>query len=140
MALAQDPIAALIDFLQADATISALISTRVYGLELPKADADDMPRQAIVINAAGGIDESSFIAAFKIRLDMFCYGETPQEAWETYLTMKTVLKQMDRNLINSTLLFSAIHSAGPFSSRDQNTDWPVTIDTWILYFSTIACP
>lgn len=140
MAKAQDPIAALIDFLQADATISSLISTRVYGLELPEADASSMPRQAIVINGAGGIDEDSFIAAFKIRLDLFCYGETPHEAWETYLTLKTVLKQMDRNLINSTLLFSATHSSGPFPSRDQKTDWPVVIDTWLLYFSTTECP
>lgn len=139
MALAQDGIGALIAYLKADATISALLSTRVYGLELPEADAESMPRKAIVINAAGGIDESSFIEAFKLRLDFFCYGETPFEAWEVYRTLQTVLKQMDRNVISSTLLFSVIHSAGPFSSRDQRTEWPVIIDTWISFFHTKEC-
>ena len=140
MALAQDPIEATIDFLQADATIAALISTRVYGLELPEADAASMPRQAIVINGAGGIGQASFVATFKIRLDFFCYGETPFKAWETYLTLHTVLKQMDRNVTSSTLLMSFIHSAGPFPARDQKTDWPVVIDTWILEFNTTECP
>ena len=139
MALAQDPIAATIDFLQADATIAALISARVYGLELPEGDAESMPRQAIVINGAGGVGQGSFVATFKIRLDFFCYGEIPKDAWEVYLTLHTVLKQMDRQVVNSTMLMSFIHSAGPFPSRDQKTDWPVVIDTWILEFNTTEC-
>jgi hypothetical protein len=139
MALAQDPIAALIDYLQANGTISSLLSTRVYGLKLPEADAASMPRQCIVINGAGGIGEASFIETFKMRLDFFCYGETSFEAWETYLTLHTVLKQMDRNVINSTLLLSAIHSAGPFPATDQKTEWPVVVDTWVLEFHTTLC-
>jgi hypothetical protein len=139
MALAQDPIAALIDYLQANGTISALLSARVYGLKLPEADAASMPRQAIVINGAGGIGDGSFVPVENIRLDFFCYGETSFEAWETYLTLQTVLKQMDRNVINSTLLLSAVHSAGPFPTTDQKTEWPVVVDTWILQFHTTLC-
>ena len=140
MALAQDPIAATRIFLQADATITALLSSRVFGMEVTKAEAKNMPRKAIVINGAGGVGQGSFVATFKIRLDFFCYGEIPDDAWEVYLTLHTVLKQMDRQVVNSTMLMSFIHSAGPFPTKDQKTDWPVVIDTWILEFNTTECP
>jgi hypothetical protein len=132
MALAQDAIGALITLLKADATISALLGTRVYGLELPRADADSMPRKAIVINSAGGIGESSYRDVFKYRLDFVCYGETPFEAYEVFRTVRAVLREIERGVTSSTFIYSADHSAGPFSFRDSDTKWPHTIDTWLI--------
>ena len=132
MALVQDALGAIIALLKADATISALLSTRVYGLELPRADADSMPRKAIVINSAGGIGESSFRDVFKYRLDFACYGETPFEAYETFRTLRAVLRDIEKGVTSSTFIYSAEHSAGPFSFRDSNTKWPHTIDTWLV--------
>ncbi len=139
MALAQDPITALITYLQADSTISSLISTRVFGMELPKAEAVSMPRQCIVINGAGGIGDASLVTTFRVRIDFFCYGETPFEAWKVYRTLHTVLEQMVREVSSSTMLYSALHSAGPFPARDQKTDWPVVVDTWLIEFNTTEC-
>jgi len=132
MALAQDAIGALIALLKADGTISALLSTRVYGLELPRADSDNMPRKAIVINSAGGIGESSYRDIFKYRLDFVCYGETPFEAYETWRTLRSVLREIEKGVTSSTYIYSAEHSAGPFSFRDAETKWPHTIDTWLV--------
>jgi hypothetical protein len=137
---AQDPIGAVISYLNSQPGIINLVESRVYGLELPKADAENMPQQSIVINPAGGIGQASFIETFKIRLDFFCYGETPYDAWRVYLALHIVLKQMDRNVTASTLLLSFIHSAGPFPSRNTLAEWPVIIDTWILEFHTTECP
>jgi hypothetical protein len=132
MALVQDGIGAMVALLTADATITALLSSRVYGLELPKADASSMPRKAIVINSAGGQGESSYRDVFKYRLDFICYGETPFEAYEVFRTLRAVLREIERQVVSSTFVYSAEHSAGPFSFRDTESKWPHTIDTWLV--------
>ena len=132
MALVQDGIGAMVALLSADSTISALLSTRVYGLELPRSEADNQPRKAIVINSAGGIGESSYRDVFKYRLDFVCYGETPFEAYETFRTLRAVLREIEKGVTSSTFIYGAEHSAGPFSFRDTETKWPHTIDTWLV--------
>lgn len=132
MTLIQDGIGALITYLTAQSAISTLLGTRVFGLEVPASEADDMPRKAIVINNAGGIGEASSIDVYQHRFDFICYGETPFEAYEVWRTLRTELRDMERNVTSSTFLYNAVHSAGPFSFRDQPTTWPVTIDTWLV--------
>lgn len=132
MTLIQDGLGALITYLKAQSAISALISTRVYGLEVPKADATSMPRKCIVINNAGGIGEDSYRDVFQWRFDFKCYGETLFEAVEVWRTLRTELRDLETNVTAATTLYSALHSAGPFSFRDQPTEWPVTLDTWLV--------
>ncbi len=132
MTLVQDGIGAMITYLKAQSAISSLLSTRVYGLELPESEVANMPRKNIVINSAGGIGQESLLDVYTYRLDFLCYGETPFEAYETWRTLRTELRDMTKNVSAATFLYSAVHSAGPFSFRDQETDWPVTLDTWLV--------
>lgn len=132
MTLIQDAVGSLAAYLQAQSAISTLLGTRVYGLEVPKADAVDMPRKCIVINNAGGIGEASDLDVFQHRFDFLCYGETTFEAYKTWRTLRTELRDLNRSVTSSTMIYNATHSAGPFSFRDQPTHWPVTLDTWLV--------
>ena len=132
MTLIQDGLGALVSYLKAQSAISALIGTRVYGLEVPKADATAMPRKCIVINNAGGIGQASDLDVYQWRLDFKCYGETAFEAVKVWRTLRTELRDLDKNVTDSTVLYNALHSAGPFSFQDQPTEWPVTLDTWLV--------
>jgi hypothetical protein len=49
-----DPIAGLVALLLADAGVAALAGVRVFGGELPKAEAQFMPRAALVVAPSGG--------------------------------------------------------------------------------------
>lgn len=132
MAATTDTVGALVTYLAAQSAISSLLSARVYGLELPKADSDDMPRKAIVIKRAGGIGEDSELDVFMHRLDFRCYGETTFQADRVWRTLRTELRLLTKNVTGSVVLFSASHSAGPFSLRDQPTEWPMVVDTWLV--------
>ena len=132
MALAQDPIVALVALFKADATISTLLGTRVFGAILPRAEADNQPRKAIVIRYAGGIGESSYRDISKYRLDIKYYGETEIEASKAFLTGKTILRDIEKQVVSSTFIYSAEHSAGPFPFTDNDGKWPNIIDTWLI--------
>ena len=50
-----------------DAAVDVLLDTdpeiaggRIFGVELPKSEADDMPRQAVVVSPAGGPEDVGF--------------------------------------------------------------------------------
>lgn len=121
----QDSVGAVAAYLQAQSAISTLLGTRVYGLEVPKADAVSMPRKCIVIKRAGGIGEASDLDVYQHRFDFNCYGETTYEADKVWRTLRTELRDLNRNVTSSTMIYNALHSAGPFSFRDQPTHWPV---------------
>ncbi len=138
MAITQDGLGALITLLKADSTISALIGTRIFGEELPETETVNMPRQCIVIQHAGSRRGNSYIDIKKIRLDFFCYGVTLKEAGEVHRTLESVLRDLERTVTSSTVLYQAEHSAGPFYARNReaafltNTNWPMLVDTWLI--------
>lgn len=132
MTLIQDGLGAVIAYLKAQSDISALLSTRVFGMELPEDEAVSMPRKAIVIRLAGGIGEDSYADTFKLRLDFFNYGETTFAARKTWRTLKPILRDMERNITSATMLYNALHSAGPVQFRDPDGKWPVVLDTWVI--------
>jgi|ETN02SMinimDraft_2_1059926.scaffolds.fasta_scaffold40200_3 hypothetical protein len=130
----QDGLAALITYLKAQSAISSALGTRVFGLELPESETDDMPRKAIVCNLAGGMGYASYIDVYKLRIDFYCYGETPYEASEVWRTLKPILRDMEKNVTSSTCLMSAVHSGGATFTRESVTEWSVVIDSWLVEF------
>ena len=130
----QDGLAALITYLKAQSAISSALGTRVFGLELPESETDDMPRKAIVCNIAGGVGSASYLDMYKLRVDFYCYGETPYEASEVWRTLKPILRDMERNVTSSTCLTSAEHSGGATFTRESVTEWSVVVDTWLIGF------
>jgi len=138
----QDSIKAIIDILKADAGITTLVGTRVFGLELPQAEAANMPRKAIVIQPSGGagfgVGERDYIEHSAPRIDVFSYGETPFEAGRVRREVYDVLKQLKRTVINSTLVHWANPAGGPLPLRDPDTDWPLQFESFQVFFAERA--
>ncbi len=135
MTIIQDPISAVIQYLKDDAGIAALVITRIFGSELPKAQASSMPRKAIVCKNAGGASQASYLKLNDFRIDFFCYGEEPYEAMKVLRTLHDVMKQLERSVKKNTLIHDAIQSGGPTAFRDPDTGWPVAVETWMVSIS-----
>jgi hypothetical protein len=138
----QDPIKAIIDILKANAAVTTLVGTRVFGLELPRPEAASMPRKAIVIQASGGgvfrVGSSDYIKHSDQRIDIFSYGETPFEAQKVRREVVDVLKQAKRQVINGTLIQWINRAGGSLALRDPDTDWPVCFESFQLFFAETA--
>jgi hypothetical protein len=126
-----DPIEALVAFLKADAGVSAIAGTRVFGAELPRSEVDNMPRAAVVVKPAGGgllgIRDQEY---GDIRVDVDCWGATPRDGWMLYLAANAALKQLSHEEWTSVMLRSATPSGRGITARDPDTDWPVTMSSW----------
>lgn len=133
-----NPIAAIIDYLKADAGLSSLVNDRVYGMELPAADVQLMPRKCIVIQSAGGPGSSDYTHYGGTRIDVRCYGETSSVAYTVYLAAAEALKQMERNVQDNTLLHNAIDGGGPSFLREPGLGWPFILSSWILNASEVS--
>lgn len=138
----QNPTKAVIDVLKADAAITALVGTRVFGMELPRSEASAMPRKAIVIQPSGGgllpVGSQSFIEHSDRRFDAFCYGETEFEADTVSLEVYGVLKQLKRTVINTVLIHWINPAGGALPLRDPGTDWPVQFQPYQVFFAERA--
>jgi hypothetical protein len=131
----QDVVKAVRDFLLADAGVQAIFPTaadvRVFGIELPQAEAAEMPRKAIVIkriSGAGGLGgrlqlESGY-------LDLVCYGETPLEASRLRGAVRDALRECIRVVVDQTLLHSFEPSSSPTQDREPATSWPFVAEPW----------
>ena len=126
-----DYINALCDVLKADAAVTALVGTRVYGGELPNADNVSMPRACITLTPAGGIaDRFGFVDLTEPRIDVRCFGATPNQSHAVYRAVHGVLKNMRRNVQGDTMLHSARIEASSQTLRDPDTEWPMTLSSW----------
>lgn len=133
-----DPVTALVTFLKADAPVAALASTRVFGGELPRGQVAEMPRAAVVLKPAGGPGGYGYIEFAKVRVDVDCYAATVRDAWTLHLAVRTALKQMRRNVTGGVLLHSADVSADGVTARDPDTDWPVTVSSYLVSVAEVA--
>ena len=137
--VAQDGLGSLIAYLQAQVSISNLLGLDVYGTELPKDQVSSMAKKAIVLTYAGGVRAADYSDINSMRLDFFCYGDTPLQARVVWRTLAPILQNLERTLINETLIYSASHSAGPFPSRSSQVEWPLLIDTWLITMNETLC-
>ena len=130
MAEQADIIGATRDFLASVFDLAALLDTRIFAVELPASQSGAMPRKALVISPAGGLGSNDFVEIAGIRFDLLCYGETPGEADRVRRAAHGALQQMSRKTHLDVILHSATLSGGPTHFRDQDTDWPVSMETW----------
>ena len=133
-----DPIAALVTFLKADAAVAALVGTRVYGGELPRSEVDLMPRAVVVVKPAGGPGGRAYMKFAQPRIDVDCYAATVPDSWVVHLAVRDALKHMRRNVTGTVLLHSADVSSDGVTARDPDTDWPVTVSSYLLSVAEVA--
>jgi hypothetical protein len=132
MSAIADPIAAVRALLAADADVAALLAARVFGGELPGAEAKLMPRAAIVVRPAGGTQSigGEWQDFGDTRIDVRCYGATPREAYALWRTVHPVLKHLKRQVVDETMLHWARPAGGPIAMRDPDTEWPSVNCSW----------
>lgn len=135
-----DPLSALITFLKADVDLAALVSTRVFGDELPAGQTTAMPRKCVVVEPSGGTQ--SIGRAYQNygdgRFDIKSYGETPFEAARVQLAVYGAMKALRRKTHSGVLLHWAIRSGGPLPLRDPDTDWPSRFESYQVLAAEVS--
>lgn len=146
-----DPLGALRTILGLDANITALVTTapaaaRIFVGELPEVEAQAQPRSAVLVQPAGGLPEPGTAQLAQPRIDVRCYGRTPNEAWRLSLQVHESLKAIQRRIATATssgdkaLIHSATPSGGPTLLRDNDGQWPMVLRTYTLFVSEVAVP
>lgn len=132
-----DVVTAIVDLLKADAGVAALVGTRVFGGELPPAEAASMPRNAIVIQPSGGtpFKPASLVKAEAQRLDVVAYGATPLEAASLRAVAGRVLVLTVRRLVSGVLVHWVQSAGGYLAGRDRDGQWPFAFQSFQALFS-----
>lgn len=106
-------------------------TSRAFGVEIPKAEAEFMPRKCIVVRQSGLAGQSrSFVRVQRPLMDVACYGETPYEAELLRLEVNRFLKDFRRRMSEGFLLHSFDLVNGPIHLREPQTGWPYVLETW----------
>jgi hypothetical protein len=134
----QNPMSALVVFLEADTAVNTLTGGRIYGGESPVDQANAQPRYMLVMRFAPGSIPEPDVDLFVPRVDFECYGETVLQALTLYLATHEALKNLSRKVHNSTLLHGAIRRAGPLQQRDPRTHWPFVWSSWHVWVGEAA--
>ena len=103
---------------------------RVFGSELPKVEASNMPRPAVVVSLVGGGGPASDAPEMRATVDVACYGATPKGATDVYLVVREALRGLRRSTNANALLHTAVELSGPMEMRDEETRWPLTWSSW----------
>lgn len=138
----QNPLVAVMTFLKADAGVSALVGTRVYGIEVPESELKNWATQArhtVVVLPDGqpsfgpGVDDN-----LQLQTNFFdfrSYGATMFEAMTLQLAVREALKNLDRSIQSQTLIHSAKPLGGPSPLRDADRDWPFMLESFTVLAS-----
>ncbi len=143
---APDYLGALRTALLLDGAVTAAAAGRVFVAELPDGEAASMPRVAVLIQPAGGLPERGRTKLAYPRIDVRCYGRTPNEGWRLMLVVHEYLKALTRKVAaaSSTGERALIHDVSAVSHgsqlRDADGDWPMTLRTYELVVSETAVP
>lgn len=134
------PLAALIQWLLADADIIAAVVQRVYGPELPKEEAADQPRKVLVVKYGSGPAPRYGCAQLGSKIiEVWAYGGSTGEADLLSLLVYQKLKfELRRKVVNNTLLHNAVPLNQPVSFRDPNTNSPVQMQSFSLLAAETA--
>lgn len=138
--MSADVIAGLVAYLKADAGVSGLAGTRVFGLELPGGQAGAMPRHAVVLQASGGVSltAGSYVEHDTQRVDAFSYGATPFQAERLRRAVFDALKPL-RRAVAAGVLIHWVEPAGGWSTlRDPDGHWPVAFQSFQAFFAQDA--
>lgn len=132
-----NPVTAVTTFLLADTDVSTAVSDRVYGGELPPYAVAGMPHGLVLVRPAGGglKGANDYGLQTDTRMDVFCYGGTPNEGFMVWRAVRHAMRQMRRTLENDVLLHWAKESGGPNTLREPDTEWPLTLSSWQVYWS-----
>lgn len=149
-----DRLPALVQFLQADPGLTAVVKSRVYGEELPDNIISRMPLPVVLLMSAGGSHNigSPTNDFSDERIDVRCY------AWKTLESCRAIehmvydlLRNLTRVVVGDTLVHWCVAAGGPIPVRvqtitwpggvvDQSTHWPYVQRSWQVLAADIPVP
>jgi len=125
--VAGNPVAAVVELLRPHVP-----GARVYGGRLPRAEHAHMPREAVVVRAAGspGTFGGGDLPTVDNRVDVRCYGATELEAGDLAAALGVVLHTVrEARTAHGRVLWIA-RSGGPTDVTEPDTTWPLTLTSW----------
>lgn len=129
-----DPNAMIRTHLADLSAVTAKVDTRIFGSQLPAAQAASMPRAAIVVIDAGG-PGTVWDRTITHRLDIRCYGATPLAARELAWIVYTELAWLSRRTIGTGKLYALEPQMTPLPQVDPDTNWPSATVTFLATVS-----
>lgn len=132
-----DRIAALTALLKADGATAALAGARVFGGELPAAEARHMPRHAIVLTPSGGasLTGDTFVEHDTGRVDLFAYGPTPAAAEQLLAVAALAFRRARRKVWAGVLVHWVKPAGGTSGGRDPDAAWPRAFQSFQVFNS-----
>ena len=119
MTLPVDPLATLLDFLRADADLTSLVGSRIYGLDRPV----DASGAALTASLSGGTTRPDLPVAH-LHVELRCWGGTgpdgPQRAMAIWRAVHGAVN-VARPASPAALLW-IVEGRGPSLLRDPDTD------------------
>lgn len=119
-------------WLVADATLSALVGTRVFVGPVPKSEAASMPRACVACRMSGGPMNEDYVRLTDQRFDVWCYGASEIQAVEVQRAVQDALKYLMRSLVGDVLMHSAKPTGAIGPVEDPDTNWPVVIQSFLV--------
>lgn len=133
-----DYIAGIIALMKDNGDIKDLVGTDVYGMELPRAEVNNMAQKLIVVSSVGGDPVYHHMKLTWNIVEVRCYGETYYEAWRLHNAAHAFFKGLNRVTYDTLLLHTAIPVNGPITLQDPKFEWPVVLSTWRLLAAEAA--
>lgn len=136
-----DSLVALRLMMLADTPTTDLTGTDIFAAELPKEITKSMPKHVLVIKFSPGVTPPMGWARLAgVNIEFWAYGPDPQGAAALKLVVYEKLKYLSREVFNSTLIHNASPLTGGISLRDENTDWPIEIQPFLVMVGETAVP
>lgn len=132
--------AATRSLLIADADMAALLPgltaegtprVNVFCQAMPEDMASAKAQAAIVVrNSPGTQPMGGYSELVEPSYDIYCTGETHEQAWAVHQRMQHTLRQARRQVFDQCLLHSYDQISAPRSGNDPQTQWPYVMTTW----------
>lgn len=135
-----DPIEGLHQFLAAQPSVTALVGTNIFDMELPVDDDITMSKKCIVIKPHGGPAGPDTLYINVSRILLQCFGETPHLAYVVHWAAYLALKAMVPSVWAKTYIHNAIPAGGPIPGRDPILQWPYSTAMYLVKVSDMAIP
>ena len=131
-----NPLAAIRTVLLADAKVAQMTGGRVFVPELPRKEAQEMPRACVVVRGTGGSSlgpgARSRVPWTITRLDIQSFGKWPYDANQLHWAVYDVMTSLARTEADDIILHDATCTGGPIDDRDADADWPFTLGVYDL--------
>ena len=149
-----DRLAAIVQYLQDDTDVAAIVKSRVFDEELPDNIVSRMPVPSILVLTAGGAGNlgaptNDFSDS---RIDVRCYAwKTIESCRALELLVYDKLRSIQRLVVGDTLVHWCNAAGGPTPVRvqsitwpggvvDQSTHWPYVQRSWQVLAADIPVP